>query len=102
MACSIREGNIAGQSRIGMLFVDFESPHRVRVQGTARLVREHPLMAEWAEAQYLVLVKVTKIWVNCPRYVHEYKRVDASKYVPKPCQTTPLASWKRLDLVQDV
>lgn len=95
-------GNIAGQSRIGMLFVDFENPHRVRVQGTARLVRNHPLMAEWAEAQYLVLVQVTKIWVNCPRYVHKYKRVDASKYVPKPCQTTPLASWKRLDLVQDV
>lgn len=94
-------GNIAGQARIGLLFIDFESPHRVRVQGTAQLLREHPVMAEYAEAQYLVLITVSKIWVNCPRYIHKYKRVDSSKYVPQPCKTTPLASWKRLDLVQD-
>ena len=95
-------GNIAGQAKVGLLFIDFESPHRVRVQGTAQFLREHPVMAEYAEAQYLVLITVTKIWVNCPRYIHKYKRVDASKYVPQPCKTTPLASWKRLGMVQDV
>lgn len=94
-------GNIVSQSKVGLLFVDFENPHRVRVQGTAELVRDHPLRGEWAEAQYAVLVHVTKIWVNCPRYVHRYQRIDQSKYVPRPCKTTPLASWKRLDLVQD-
>ncbi|MDL2338620.1 MAG: pyridoxamine 5'-phosphate oxidase family protein [Pseudomonadota bacterium] len=95
-------GNIAGQAKVGLLFIDFESPHRVRVQGTARFLREHPVMAEYAEAQYLVLVTVSKIWVNCPRYIHKYKRVDSSKYVPQPSRTTPLASWKRLGMVQDV
>ena len=94
-------GNIAGQAKVGLLFIDFESPHRVRVQGTAQFLREHPVMAEYAEAQYLVLITVTKIWVNCPRYIHKYQRVGASKYVPQPCKTTPLAAWKRLDLVQD-
>ena len=94
-------GNLLVNARVGLLFIDFESPHRVRVQGTAQFLREHPVMAEYAEAQYLVLITVSKIWVNCPRYIHKYKRVDSSKYVPQPCKTTPLASWKRLDLVQD-
>ena len=29
-------------------------------------------------------------------------RVEQSKYVPMPEKETPLASWKRLDLVQEV
>jgi len=94
-------GNIVGQGKVGMLFIDFETPHRVRVQGNARLVREHALMAEYAEAQYLIFVEVTKIWVNCPRYIHKYKRVETSKYVPKVCDVTPIPTWKRLDMVQD-
>jgi uncharacterized protein len=94
-------GNIDGQGKVGMLFIDFETPHRVRVQGAARLVREHALMVEYVEAQYLIFVEVTKIWVNCPRYIHKYKKLDQSKYVPEPCKTTPIPAWKRLDIVQD-
>lgn len=94
-------GNIVGQGKVGMLFIDFETPHRVRVQGTARLVREHALMAEFAEAKYLIVVEVSKIWVNCPRYIHKYKKLDQSKYVPEPCKVTPIPAWKRLDMVQD-
>ncbi len=95
-------GNIVGQACVGMLFIDFEHPHRVRVQGTAEFLRDHPLMAEYAEAKYLVRVTVTKVWVNCPRYIHRYRKVSQSKYVPQPACETPLASWKRLDMVQDV
>jgi hypothetical protein len=94
-------GNIESQGKIGMLFIDFETPHRVRVQGKAKLVREHPLLAEYTEAKYLILVEVTKIWVNCPRYIHKYKKLDQSKYVPEPCKVTPIPAWKRLDIVQD-
>lgn len=94
-------GNIVGQGKVGLLFIDFETPHRVRVQGTAKLVREHALMAEFAEAKYLIVVEVSKIWVNCPRYIHKYKKLDQSKYVPEPCKVTPIPAWKRLDMVQD-
>jgi hypothetical protein len=95
-------GNIEGQAKIGMLFVDFERPHRLRLQGTARLLRDGPVLQNWTEAQYAVSVTVTKVWVNCPRYVHQYRRVDQSRYVPDASKPTPLASWKRLDMVQDV
>ncbi|GEP00371.1 pyridoxamine 5'-phosphate oxidase family protein [Methylobacterium haplocladii] len=95
-------GNIAGQHKVGMLFIDFETPHRVRVQGTARVVRDDPLVGEFPEAQYIVRVEVTSIWVNCPRYIHTYTRVEQSRYVPKAACETPLAQWKRLDMVQEV
>ncbi|WP_252405354.1 pyridoxamine 5'-phosphate oxidase family protein, partial [Escherichia coli] len=38
-------GNIEGQAKVGLLFIDFETPHRVRVQGHARMLRDDPLMA---------------------------------------------------------
>lgn len=95
-------GNIVGQGRVGLLFIDFEMPHRVRVQGTATFHREDPLLGEWAEAKYVVRVAVSKVWVNCPRYIHRYKRLEQSRYVPVACRKTPLATWKRLDFVQEV
>jgi uncharacterized protein len=95
-------GNIVGQTRVGMLFIDFENPHRLRLQGTAELLRDDPLLADYTEAKYLVRVTVTKVWVNCPRYIHRYRKIGQSKYVPQAACETPLASWKRLDMVQDV
>ncbi|WP_232629689.1 pyridoxamine 5'-phosphate oxidase family protein [Methylobacterium sp. Leaf118] len=95
-------GNLAGQSRVGLLFIDFETPHRLRVQGTARIVRDDPLLSEWTEAKYVVRVDVAKAWVNCPRYIHRHSKVEQSRYVPKPDAETPLAQWKRLDMVQEV
>lgn len=93
-------GNIEGQRNVGLLFIDFETPHRVRVQGHATLLRDDPLMAAWPESQYLVKIEVTNAWVNCPRYIHKYTRVETSKYVPEESRPTPLAAWKRLDFVQ--
>ena len=94
-------GNIAGQGKVGLLFIDFETPHRLRVQGTATWHREHALLAGFPEARYVVEVKVAKVWPNCPRYVHRYQRVTTSRYVPGVCAVTPMPAWKRIDLVQD-
>ncbi|MGY2047529.1 pyridoxamine 5'-phosphate oxidase family protein [Methylobacterium sp. JK268] len=95
-------GNIAAQARVGLLFIDFETPHRLRVQGSARLEREGALLSAYPEARYLVRVAVAKVWVNCPRYVHPYRKVAESRYVPRADRETPLAVWKRLDMLQDV
>jgi hypothetical protein len=95
-------GNITGQGKVGLLFIDFETPHRLRLQGTARLVKDDPLLATFPEAQYIVRVEVESVWVNCPRYIHRYAKVEQSRYVPKAGAETPLAQWKRLDFVQPV
>jgi predicted pyridoxine 5'-phosphate oxidase superfamily flavin-nucleotide-binding protein len=95
-------GNIVGQGHVGLLFIDFETPHRFRVQGRATFERDDPLMGTWKEAKYIVRVTCDRVWVNCPRYVHKYQRVGQSKYVPVEGKETPLALWKRADIVQEV
>lgn len=93
-------GNIAGQGNVGLLFMDLEKPFRLRVQGTATVDADDPLLSTWHEAQLVVRVAVTHLFPNCPRYIHRYERVASSRYVPRPAVETPFAGWKRIDLVQ--
>src|ERR1700722_15425777 len=93
-------GNLLGNPQVGMLFVNFEKPHRLRVQGTASVDDNDPLLREYAEAQLVVRVAVSEIFRNCPRYVHRYRKVAESEYVPHPGSHAPLAAWKRVDDVQ--
>jgi len=93
-------GNLLGNPQVGMLFVNFEKPHRLRVQGTASVDDNDPLLREYAEAQLVVRVAVSEIFRNCPRYVHRYEKVQTSAFVPRSTSETPLAPWKRVDDVQ--
>ena len=95
-------GNLSLNPKIGMLFIDFETPHRVRVHGTASIAVDDPLLSEYQEAELMVRVKIEEVFVNCPRYIHKHQRVQASPYVPQAGCTTPAPQWKRLDVVQDV
>ena len=74
-------GNIKCNRNIGMLFINFETPHRLRLQGEATLHDDDPAMELYKEADLIVRVQVSEIFVNCPRYVHKYQKVDPSKYV---------------------
>jgi predicted pyridoxine 5'-phosphate oxidase superfamily flavin-nucleotide-binding protein len=95
-------GNIAGQAKVGMLFIDFEAPHRMRLQGTARLLREGPLFESYPGADLVVEVQVAQTWVNCPRYIHRYQSVEKSSHVPDSEGNASFAVWKRIDALQDV
>ena len=94
-------GNIALTSLVGLLFIDFETPHRVRVQGQATVSATDPLLADYKDAELIVRVAVTDTWVNCPRYIHTYKKAGQSRYAPTAACETPLAEWKRIDMLQD-
>jgi predicted pyridoxine 5'-phosphate oxidase superfamily flavin-nucleotide-binding protein len=94
-------GNIMTAPQVGLLFIDFETPNRLRVQGSATINFDHALLCDYPEAQFMVSVAVESIWVNCPRYVHKYQRVNTSKYVPAAECETPDPQWKRIDIVQD-
>lgn len=95
-------GNIQKTAKVGILFIDFETPHRIRFHGEASVSKDDPLMAEFAEAELVVRVKLSKMWINCPRYIHKYELKELSHYVPGQKENTPLAGWKRVDLMQDV
>ena len=94
-------GNIAETAKIGMLFIDFETPNRIRVQATATISADDPLMAKYPGAQLLVRAKVDKVFLNCARLIHKHQRVSTSPYLPDAKGETPYPSWKRIDLVQD-
>jgi len=94
-------GNIAKSSEVGLLFIDFEKPRRLRLQGRAEISADPGLLRHWTDADLAVRVTVTDLWVNCPRYVHRYQKVKASRYVPRKGEATPLAEWKRIDDLQE-
>jgi predicted pyridoxine 5'-phosphate oxidase superfamily flavin-nucleotide-binding protein len=96
-------GNIMTSHKVGMLFIDFETPHRVRVHGLATIEQNDPMLAEFVGAELLVRIKVTETFVNCPRYIHKYQRLQTSKYAPEAgCAAPPAPQWKRIDAIQDV
>ena len=95
-------GNIGGNHKVGLLFLDFETPHRVRVHGLASIDQHDPLLEQFPSAELVVRVAVTETFINCPRYVHRYQRLQTSKYAPQAdCAAPPPPQWKRIDALQD-
>jgi len=94
-------GNIRAAGKVGLLFIDMETPNRVRIQGNATLSTDDPALQDYPGANMIVRVDVTSCFVNCARYIHKHQRVKASPYVPAADGSQPYPSWKRIDLVQD-
>jgi uncharacterized protein len=95
-------GNLLVNPRVGLLFIDFEGRKRLRLNGTASVEAEDPLLADYPEAKLVVRVAATEVFPNCPRYIHEYRLVQRSRFVPKTECETPVPQWKRSEWAQDV
>jgi predicted pyridoxine 5'-phosphate oxidase superfamily flavin-nucleotide-binding protein len=74
-------GNISANPNIGLLFIDFEKPKRLRVNGTARASREDPLIEHTVGAQLIVRVGVRASFPNCPRYIPKMQLIEPSVYI---------------------
>ena len=94
-------GNILQNPRVGLLFIDLEEGNRLRVNGKATINKQDPLMATYPEAQFIVRVRVSHVFPNCPRYIHQYKLMQRSRFVPKKGCKTPIPDWKRSDWAKD-
>lgn len=79
----------------------FELHYRSRSLFGLFISSSHSVLSH-RSSSYLVRVTVSKVWVNCPRYIHRYQKLGQSKYVPQAACETPLASCRRLDMVQNV
>jgi predicted pyridoxine 5'-phosphate oxidase superfamily flavin-nucleotide-binding protein len=95
-------GNLAVNTNVGLLFISFEERKRMRLNGVATVSVDDPLLAEYPEAQAVVRVRATEVFPNCPRYIHEYKLVQRSRFVPKAECETPVPKWKQSDWAHDV
>ncbi|MDA0263698.1 MAG: pyridoxamine 5'-phosphate oxidase family protein [Chloroflexi bacterium] len=87
-------GNLLQNPNAGLLFIDFEGQARLRLQGVASIDEDDPLLAEYHEAQFIVRVRVTESYPNCPRYIHKLQLVEPSEFVPRSGQETPQPKWK--------
>ena len=95
-------GNALVNPEVGLLFISFERQRRLRLNGTASVALDDPLLASWPEAKQVVRVRVREVFPNCPRYIHHYELVERSRFVPRPERETPVPEWKRADWATDV
>jgi uncharacterized protein len=97
-------GNALVNPHVGLLFIDFvsERPSRLRLNGVASIDERDELMAAYPEAQFIVRVRATQVFPNCPRYIHRMALVERSRFVPRAGAETPFPAWKRTDWACDV
>ena len=97
-------GNVLTNPNVGLLFIDFTAarPTRLRLNGVATINRSDPLIDDYPGAQFIVRVRATQVFPNCPRYIHRMELVERSRFVPRADRPTPTPEWKRSDWACDV
>ena len=95
-------GNLRVNPHVGLLFIDFERRRRMRMEGVASIDEQDPLAAGYPEAQFVVRVRATRVYPNCPRYIHQMQLVAHSRFVPRSDCETPAPAWKRRAWSNDV
>ena len=86
-------GNIVSNPPVGLLFIDFETPRRLRINGRARVVFDDPMQAEYPGAEAMVHVADLAIFSNCPRYIH--RAGEVSPYLDQGDGKAKVPDWKR-------
>jgi uncharacterized protein len=87
-------GNIAVNPNVGLLFINFEKPRRLRLVGTASFSRDDSLLQNTVGAQLIIRVKARAIFPNCPRYIPSMQFLEPSKYAPRQGVPFPEPEWK--------
>jgi hypothetical protein len=95
-------GNVLVNPAVALLFIDFENPKRLRVNGRAELLLEDALLQAFEGAQAMVRVRAERIFPNCPRYIPRMSLIEPSPYVPRPGYEPPAPKWKTFDAFKDV
>jgi predicted pyridoxine 5'-phosphate oxidase superfamily flavin-nucleotide-binding protein len=95
-------GNVLANPAVALLFIDFENPKRLRVNGRASVHFEDALLAEFEGAQLMVRVRAERIFPNCPRYIPRMQVLEASPYVPRAGVEPPVPAWKKREVFNEV
>lgn len=91
----LTSGNMAVNPQVGLLFIDFETGTRLRLNGEASIDPGDPLVGTYPGAQLVVRVRAGAVFANCRRYVHHYELVERSTFVPSADHEPPVPDWKR-------
>ena len=96
-------GNLTANPNVGLLFLSVgERPQRLRVNGTAEVLHDDPLLAEIPGAQLLVRVTPRDIFPNCPRYIPTLRVTAPSVHAPEAGKSPVEADWKAHPMFADV
>jgi predicted pyridoxine 5'-phosphate oxidase superfamily flavin-nucleotide-binding protein len=97
-------GNVLENPNVGLLFIDFTSarPTRLRLNGIASIDEADELISAYPGAQFVVRVRATQVFPNCPRYIHRMALIERSRFVPRTDRPTPIPAWKLADWACDV
>ena len=91
-------GNLLVNPNVGLLFIAMHGkPKRLRVNGTASVSRDDPLLAQTVGAQLMVRVTAQAIFPNCPRYIPSMELIEPSTYSPRPGCLPVEPAWKGFD-----
>jgi hypothetical protein len=94
-------GNILVNPSVGLLFIDFQEGNRMRVNGTAQVSSDDPLLRDFPGAKSIVRVRAEKIFPNCPRYIHAMELKEYSVYAPRENHAPPVPGWKKNPAFKD-
>lgn len=96
-------GNVLVNANVGILFIAMHGQtQRLRVNGTASVSDDDPLLGSTVGAQLIVRVRVQAIFPNCPRYVPSLELAEPSAYAPQAGLDPPEPAWKSFDVFADV
>jgi predicted pyridoxine 5'-phosphate oxidase superfamily flavin-nucleotide-binding protein len=95
-------GNVLVNAEVGLLFISFERQRRLRLNGTASIDPDDPLIGSWPGATLVIRVRAREVFPNCPRYIHKLALVERSRYVPEAGTEPPVPEWKARDWAVDV
>ena len=91
-------GNILLSPAVGLLFIRFgEKPARLRVNGRAEIVHDHPRLAGYPGAKMMLRLEAVEIFPNCPRYIPDLAAGRPSPYLPEADRPLPKPGWKEFD-----
>lgn len=95
-------GNVVVNPNVGLLFIAMHgTPRRLRVNGSARVRDDDPLLKEAVGAQLIVRLEARAIFPNCPRYIPDMQMAGPSIYTPQPNCDPPEPAWKSFDIFKD-
>jgi len=96
-------GNITDTAKVALLFIrQNDRPARLRVHGTARVLLAPEDLANFESADAVVEIKISRVFFNCPRYVHNLVDDEISEFAPGGPTPVPEPEWKQWDTFRDV
>ncbi|MEO1492737.1 MAG: pyridoxamine 5'-phosphate oxidase family protein [Pseudomonadota bacterium] len=96
-------GNLSLSPNVGLLFIRFDgSSYRLRVNGAARIVDDHPLLVDYPGAKVMIRLEAREIFPNCPRYILDLASDTPSEYLPQTDKPLSKPQWKDRDYIAPI